>query len=140
MRLFPVEDSAVAMVVFRHGALGTISISDTVAAPWSWELTVGENPAYPQTDQACYLVGGTAGSLSFPSLDVWRYNEAPDWNAPIERSRSVAPRSDTLSAQLRHFCDVVRGDAAPLVDGHEALRTLEVTLEVARQAGTAPPD
>ncbi len=137
MRLFPVEDSAVAMVVFRHGALGTISVSDTVVAPWSWELTTGENPAYPETDQSCYLVGGTKGSLSFPSLDVWRYHDAPDWTAPIERSRSVSPRSDTLSAQLRHFCDVARGDAVPLVDGHEALRTLEVTLEVARQARTS---
>jgi predicted dehydrogenase len=135
MRLFQVEDSAVATIVFRHGALGTISVSDTVVAPWSWELTTGENPDYPQTDQSCYLVGGTEGSLSFPALDVWSYPGAPGWHAPIERSQEVAPREDTLSAQLRHFCRVARGEEGPLVDGREALRTLEVTLAIAREAG-----
>ena len=123
-----------AMVTFRHGALGTISISDTVVAPWSWELTTGENPAYPETDQSCYLVGGTQGSLSFPTLEVWHYRDRPGWQEPIERTRVVAPKEDTLAAQLRHFCEVVRGAEAPLVDGHEALRTLEVTLAIAGAA------
>ncbi len=134
MRLFPVEDSAVAMVVFDHGALGTISVSDAVVAPWSWELTTGENPSYPETDQSCYLVGGTEGSLSFPSLEVWRYPGQPGWHAPIERTRVTARKEDTLSAQLRHFCRVARGEEAPLVDGPEALRTLEVTLAIAHEA------
>ncbi len=134
MRLFPVEDSAVAMVRFRSGALGTISVTDTVAAPWSWELTTGENPAYPATDQSCYLVGGTEGSLSFPSLDVWHYEGRPGWHSPIERSREVAPTEDTLAAQFRHFCGVVRGDERPLIDGHEALRSLEVTIGIAQDA------
>jgi predicted dehydrogenase len=134
MRLFPVEDSATAMVRFAHGALGTISISDTVVAPWSWELTTGENPAYPETDQSCYLIGGTAASLSFPTLEVWRYRDRSDWHAPIERNRVIAPGEDTLAAQLRHFCRVVRGSEMPLVDGPEALRTLEATLAIARAA------
>lgn len=135
MRLFPVEDSAMAMVRFAHGALGTISISDTVVAPWSWELTTGENPAYPATDQSCYLIGGTEGSMGFPTLEVWRYRDKPDWHAPIERTRVVAPREDTLAAQLRHFCGVVRGTETPLIDGREALRTLEATLAIAHAAG-----
>lgn len=134
MRLFPVEDSAVALVRFRHGALGTISISDTVVAPWSWELTAGENPAFPETDQSCYLIGGTEGSLSFPGLELWHYHDRPDWQSPIERTQVVAIKEDTLAAQLRHFCQVVRGAEDPLVDGREALRTLEATLALAHDA------
>ena len=134
MRLLPVEDTAAALVRFEHGGLGTISISDTVAAPWSWELTTGENPAYPETDESCYLIGGTKGSMSFPGLDVWHYQGEPSWQAPIDRSQVVAPKEDTLATQLRHFCDVVRGDEQPLIDGREALRTLEVTLAVERAA------
>jgi predicted dehydrogenase len=134
MRLFPVEDSATALVTFRSGALGTISVTDTVAAPWSWELTTGENPVYPETDQSCYLIGGTEGSLSFPTLDEWHYRDRPSWIAPIERSQVVTLKEDTLAAQLRHFCRVVRGDDPPLVGGRDALQTLDVTLAVARAA------
>lgn len=134
VRRFPVEDTAVAVVSFRSGALGTLSISDTTVAPWSWELTTGENPAYPQTGESCYLIGGTEGSLSFPALEEWRYPGPAGWHAPIERSRVVAPAEDTLTAQLRHFCRVVRGEEEPLIDGRDALRTLEVTLAVASEA------
>ncbi len=131
MRLYPVEDTAAALFRFENGALGTISVSDTVVAPWSWELTTGENPAFPETAESCYLIGGTEGSLSFPSLDVWLYQGERSWQAPIDRrAQSVAPREDTLALQLRHFCRVVRGHEPPLVDGNEALRTLEVSLAV----------
>ena len=69
VRGFPVEDTAAMLLRFRNGALGTVSISDTVAAPWSWELTSGENKAYPRTDEFCYLIGGTEGSISIPRLE-----------------------------------------------------------------------
>ena len=136
MRLFPVEDTAAAIVRFASGAIGTISISDTIAAPWSWELTTGENPAYPETEESCYLIGGTDGSLSFPRLDVWHYAGEPSWNAPIEREQVLTLKEDTLTNQLLHLCRVVRGEESPLIDGREALRTLDATLAVARAART----
>jgi len=43
-----VEETAVILLRFASGALGTVNGSDSVVAPWSWELTAGENPAYPQ--------------------------------------------------------------------------------------------
>ena len=67
VRGFPVEDTAAMLLRFTSGALGTISISDTVAAPWSWELTSGEDKAFPRTDAFCYLVGGTEGAVSIPA-------------------------------------------------------------------------
>lgn len=61
-----VEDTAAILLEFANGALGTVSVSDTIPAPWSWELTAAENPAYPTTDAACYSIGGTKASLSLP--------------------------------------------------------------------------
>jgi predicted dehydrogenase len=58
-----VEDSAVALLRFASGVLGTVTVSDAIAAPWSWELTSGENPAYTRTGESCYMIGGTLGSL-----------------------------------------------------------------------------
>jgi hypothetical protein len=51
-----------------------VTCSDTGAAPWSWELTAGENPGYPQQPEDCYFIAGTEGSLAVPSL---RLGEAP---------------------------------------------------------------
>ncbi|MCW3476899.1 Gfo/Idh/MocA family protein [Limobrevibacterium gyesilva] len=135
-RGFPVEDTAAIILRFRNGALGTLTISDSAAAPWSWELTSGENKAYPHTDQFCYLVAGTEGSVTIPRLDVWHYGAEQHWWAPLEAQRSFVPEQDPLTLQMRHFCAVARGTAKPLLDGREGTRTLETTLAVKRAAAT----
>ncbi len=135
-RGFPVEDTAAIILRFQSGALGTLAISDAVAAPWSWELTSGENKAYPHTDQFCYLVAGTEGSVTVPRLDLWHYGESKHWWAPIESRRTVVPEQDPLTLQMRHFVQVARGDAEPLLNGREGTRTLETTLAVKCAAAT----
>ena len=49
-RKHKVEDTATVNLIFESGALCTLNISDTIVAPWSYELTAGENPAYPVTN------------------------------------------------------------------------------------------
>ena len=134
-RGFPVEDTAAAILRFASGALGTLIISDAAASPWSWELTSGENKAYPHTDQFCYLVAGTKGSLTVPRLDVWSH-EGDGWWTPIQSARSVEPEQDPLTLQMRHFCAVIRGEAKPVLDGRGGTRTLETTLAVKKAAKT----
>lgn len=129
-RGYAVEDTAVILLRFRSGALGTISVSDAVSAPWSWELTAVENPAYPQTGQACYQIGGTQGSLSLPDLRLWSYAGHRSWWEPLGLARLSFAAEDPLLAQLRHFCDVVEGRAVPLVPAREGLRTLRVVAAV----------
>jgi predicted dehydrogenase len=63
-RGFAVEDTAAITLAFVNGALGTVTLSDAVAAPWSWEITSGEAPNYPQRPENCYLFAGTEGSLA----------------------------------------------------------------------------
>src|SRR3954452_8906408 len=134
-RGFPVEDTAAMILHFANGALGTLTISDAAAAPWSWELTSGENKAYPHTDQFCYLVAGMEGSLTVPRLDVWGH-EGDGWWTPIRSERSVVPEQDPLTLQMHHFCQVIHREAAPLLDGRGGTRTLEATLAVKRAAET----
>jgi predicted dehydrogenase len=134
-RGFPVEDTAAMILRFASGALGTLVISDAAAAPWSWELTSGENKAYPQTDEFCYLVAGTKGSLSVPRLDVWTH-EGDGWWTPIRSARSIVPEQDPLTLQMHHFCAVVRGETKPVLDARGGTRTLETTLAVKTAAET----
>ena len=135
VRGFPVEDTAAIILHFANGALGTLAISDAANAPWSWELTSGENKAYPHTDQFCYLVTGTEGSLTVPRLDIWRHS-GDGWWTPIETERCIVPEQDPLTIQMRHFCQVISGDAVPLLDGRGGTRTLETTLAVKKAAET----
>ena len=65
VRKFNVEDTAVVFLEFHSGALCTLNISDTIVAPWSYELTSGENPVYPITDQSAYYIGGTKVRYNF---------------------------------------------------------------------------
>lgn len=135
-RGFDTEDLATAVLRFASGAVATISVSDSIVAPWSWELTARENPAYPATDQSCYLIGGSRGGLSLPDLRVWRHDGAPDWWTPIAARHLTCTFGDPLVAQMAHFASVIKGFAAPLVSGAEGLRSLQVVEAVAQSAET----
>jgi predicted dehydrogenase len=132
----PVEETAAIVLQFAGGALGTVSVSDTVVAPWSWELTAKENPAYPPTDEACYLIGGTRGSLALPNLRLWSNPARRGWMEPIDGEPVAFEREDPLVRQIRQFAAVIRDEAPPLVCGREGLRTLEVVEAVKRSART----
>jgi predicted dehydrogenase len=132
----PVEDCCVALLRFASGALGTVTVSDAIAAPWSWELTAAENLAYPQTGEAACQIGGTLGALAIPSLDVWSYNGKPDWMAPLVVRREMAPVRDPLELQIAQFCRVVRGIEPPLVSGREGFATLRLVAAIGDAART----
>jgi len=134
-RNFPVEDTGAVLLHFANGALGTLAFSDAVATPWNWEMTSGENPAFPKTNEFCYIVAGTEGSLSLPRLDLWRH-KGDGWLTPIAAERQTVEEEDPLKVELRHFGDVIRGEAKPLLDGRNGAHTLEVTLAVKRAAET----
>ena len=135
-RGFENEDLACAILSFASGATASISVSDSIVAPWSWELTARENPAYPATNESCYLIGGSKGGLSLPDLRVWRHVETPDWWTPISATTLTCRSDDPLHVQLMHFADVIHGRAAPLVSGIEGLRSLEVVEAIASSAVT----
>ena len=120
------EEVAAALLRFANGALGTLTISDTVVSPWSWEMTARENPVYAATDQSCYQFGGTRGALSVPDLALWRHQPDPDWFSPISATRFPCDTADPLVAQLDHFAAVIQREAEPLVSAEEGLKSLRV--------------
>jgi predicted dehydrogenase len=131
-----VEDAAVILLRFANGILGTLNVSDKIVAPWSWELTSGENPAYAHTGESCYYIGGTRGSLTVPHLDLWHNPTKPSWWEPIERERLPVAAEDPLGLQVRQFCRTIRGVEEPLVTGREGLETLKVISAVKEAAAT----
>ncbi|MDD9823062.1 MAG: Gfo/Idh/MocA family oxidoreductase [Gammaproteobacteria bacterium] len=120
-----VEDTAVALLEFVGGALGTLSVSDSVVGPWSWELTARENPAYPATGETCYWLGGSEGALALPNLTLWKNPAERSWWSPMAGTRLVFEfGGHALTRQLQHFASVIRGEVAPLVNARDGLASL----------------
>ena len=132
-RGFAVEDTAGVTLRFANGAIGTVTLSDAAAGPWSWELTSGENPAYPRAEESCYFVAGTEGALSVPGLEFWQH---ADWWSPLQRERMFEPEAeaDPLVRQMRHFVEVARGKADPVLNARGGAQTLRATLAVLEAA------
>jgi predicted dehydrogenase len=140
VRGFEVEDTAAVVLRFRNGALGTVSVSDTTAAPWNWDLSAGEAERFPRQDINAHFYSGTEGSLTLPRLEVWRYRRdqgaAQGWHDPLTMEQTAVHTGSPYSEQLRHFAALVEGKEEPVCSAQDGLRTLEATLAVTRAAAT----
>ena len=136
-RKHKVEDTATVNLIFESGALCTLNISDTIVAPWSYELTAGENPAYPVTNQSAYMIGGTKGSIQFPNLKYWFYKKERSWWNKIFLKSDINKKDDnTLVNQIDHFSDVVLKKVKPKVNGSDGLNSLKIFAAITKSAKT----
>lgn len=138
-RGFAVEDTVAINLRFASGALGSFMLSDCAASARSWEQTSQENKAYTSyDDEDCYVISGTHGSLSVPTMRLKTYPRAQDrsWWKPFDQSVVDLVREDPLKAQMAHFCAVIRGVAEPLVSALDGLQNLRVTEAIALAAKT----
>ncbi|MDE0462789.1 MAG: Gfo/Idh/MocA family oxidoreductase [Caldilineaceae bacterium] len=140
-RGFEVEDSAAITLNFTGGVVGSIFLSDAAPSPWSYELTMFENPSYAHVEGNCAFFFGTEGSIAFPTMELWRYPSADyaGWEQPLEQERHEPADADPLAAQLAHFCRVIRREEPPLVSGEEGLRTLAATQAVLTSGSEGKP-
>ena len=136
-RGFAVEDTVALSLRFASGALGTFMLSDTAASARSWEQTSQENKAYPSyDDEDCYVISGTFGTLSVPTMRLKTYARAQDrsWWKPFELAVVGVVRGDPIKLQMEHFGCVVRGEAEPLVSAIDGLQNLRVTEAIVQAA------
>ena len=131
-RQFEVEDSIVISLAFESGAVGNIFASDSSPSPWSYESTTHENKYYYPVEENCYYFLGSKQSLSFPKMELWNYEskESSGWQYPIQKSSKIPDELDPLVEQLKHFCDVIKGDELPYVSCEDAKKSLAVVLSV----------
>jgi predicted dehydrogenase len=139
-----VEDSGAVMLRFRSGAIATITFSDATPSPWGWERASGDNPRTPGIPENCFRFFGAEASFEFPNIAIWRNPPPaePSWLQPIEKATRPLPQRAALAKQLKHFCQVVRGEVEPRVSAVDGLATLAATaalLESARQKQPVQP-
>lgn len=129
-----VEDTAVAVVRFKNGALGNIVLSNSQNPGLYGKVQVfGENAASigVQTDGGSMFIAGMTPILEPPVNDLWTIpgEEAllPVWQAE-DRARFAAidPIKHYFTLQIEDFLDAIRNDRAPKVTGADGRRVVEL--------------
>jgi predicted dehydrogenase len=136
-RGFAVEDTVAINLRFANGVLGTFMLSDTAASARSWEQTSQENKSYASyDDEDCYVITGTHGTLSVPTMRLKNYPRPEDrsWWKAFDASVVSMVRDDPLKHQAEHFGAVIRGEVLPLVSAYDGLQNLRVTEAISQAA------
>ncbi len=127
-RRIETEDTGVAILHFRNGALGTIEVT-MLAYPHNLEGSVtvlGEHGSVK--------IGGTA----LNRVDTWQFAEADaDDHAAAALRDAPDPGSVYGSGHNRYYDNVVRvlrGEEAPGTDGREGRKSLELILGIYESA------
>ena len=115
------EDTAVATLKFRNGALGVIEAT---------------NAARPKDMEGSLSVLGSGGAVEIAGFAVnkirtWQFTQPEASDAEVMERFSVNPPNVYgfgHQAYYEHMVDVLANGAKPLVDGHEGRQSLELIM------------
>ena len=127
-RRIETEDSGVAILKFRSGALGSIEVTML---------------AYPRNLEGSITILGEKGSVKIGGtavnkVDLWQFAEYDDDDKLIEAVETNPPNVYGLGHQgyYRNVLAVLRGEAKPDTDGRAGRKSLELILGIYESAKT----
>jgi predicted dehydrogenase len=145
-----VEDSAVAAIRFKSGALGSVLVSNSQKPGIYAKVHVHGSAAYStgvQTDGGAMFIAGMSNIVEPPLNDLWTIEGEQDlldkyrredeafFNDLQERGSATAY---FFTCQLDDFCSAIQDGRPPAVsgeDGRETVRFIETLLKTGRQGG-----
>jgi UDP-N-acetyl-2-amino-2-deoxyglucuronate dehydrogenase len=128
LRKIEAEDSGIAVLKFRNGALGVIEVN-VVTYPRNWEgsiTIIGERGAAK--------IGGTAVN----KVEHWVFAEYDDDDKLVELASTNPPSVYGFGheAYYQNVLSVLRGHAQPETDGRAGRKSLELILGIYESAKT----
>jgi len=129
-----VDDTAVAIIRFKNGALGNILVSNSQKPGLFGKVHVhGENGASVgvQTDGGAMFIAGSTGVAEPPVNDIWTVPGEEDllkeWiKEDTEIFNSCDPTVYYMQCQIEDFIDAIRNDREPAVTGEAGRKTVEL--------------
>jgi UDP-N-acetyl-2-amino-2-deoxyglucuronate dehydrogenase len=127
-RRIETEDSGIAILKFRSGALGSIEVT-MLAYPRNLEGSItilGE--------KGSAKIGGTAVN----KIELWQFAEYDDDDKKVAEADTIPPNVYGLGHQgyYRNVLAVLRGEAKPDTDGRAGRKSLELILGIYESAKT----
>jgi UDP-N-acetyl-2-amino-2-deoxyglucuronate dehydrogenase len=141
-RYIEVEDTAVAIVKFKSGAIGNILVSNSQKPGIYGKVHVhGENGASVgvQTDGGAMFIAGRTGVAEPPVNDIWTIPGEEDmlkeWiKQDTETFNNCDPTVCYMQYQIEDFIASIRNNTEPLVTGEAGLRTVELFTAIYRSS------
>jgi len=142
-----VEDTALAIVKFKSGAIGNIILSNSQKPGIFGKIQVhGENGASVgvQTEGGAMFIAGMAPITEPPVNDLWTIpgeeNKLEEFNREDnELFDRVNPMEYFIRLQIEEFLDALDHQREPLVNGEEARRTVELFTAIYRSTRDNKP-
>jgi predicted dehydrogenase len=137
-----VEDTAVAIVKFRSGAIGNILVSNSQKPGLFGKVHVhGSNGASAgvQTDGGAMFIAGRTGVAEPPVNDLWTIageeHLLKQWMEDDTRTfLNCDPTVKYIQYQIEDFLSAIKKDTSPLVTGESGRRTVELFTAIYRSA------
>jgi len=135
-----VEDTVVAVVRFVSGALGSVVLSNSQRPGLYGKLHVhGSSGASVgvQTESGSTFIAGVTTNVDPPFNDLWTVPGEEERLAVWQgEDRAFAARIDVMEhfheLQIADFLEAIREDRAPMVDGRQGRRVVEIITAVYR--------
>lgn len=135
-----VEDTAIAAIRFKSGALGQFLVSNSQKPGFYGKIHIhGSNGASvgAQTEGGSPFVAGVTTAVEPPVNDMWTIpgeeHLLPEWQAA---DRQFALEHDTMThfhqLQIEDFLNAILEDREPLINGEEARKSVELFSAVYR--------
>lgn len=142
-----VEDTAVAIIKFKSGAIGNIIVSNSQKPGIYGKVHVhGENGASVgvQTDGGAMFIAGMSGILEPPVNDLWTVpgeeKILEQWKAEDSADfSSIDPTVFYMERQIEDFLDAIENKCEPLVTGEDGRRTVELFTAIYRSTRDNKP-
>lgn len=142
-----VEDTAVAIVKFKSGAIGNIIVSNSQKPGIYGKVHVhGENGASVgvQTDGGAMFIAGMQGILEPPINDIWSVpgeeKMLEQWKAEDSAHfNSIDPMVYYMERQIEDFLNAIQNNTQPLVTGEDGRKTVELFTAIYRSTRDNKP-
>jgi UDP-N-acetyl-2-amino-2-deoxyglucuronate dehydrogenase len=142
-----VEDTAVAIVKFKSGAIGNIIVSNSQKPGIYGKVHVhGENGASVgvQTDGGAMFIAGMSGILEPPINDIWSVSSEEKmlelWKEEDSAHfNNIDPMVYYMERQIEDFLQAIETNSQPLVTGEDGRKTVELFTAIYRSTRDNKP-
>ncbi len=137
-----VDDTAVAIVKFKSGAIGNIIVSNSQKPGIYGKVQVhGENGASVgvQTDGGAMFIAGMTGVAEPPVNDLWTIlgeeNMLKEWvKHDTETFNNCDPTVRYIQYQIEDFIAAISNNSEPSITGEDGRRTVELFTSIYRSS------
>ncbi len=142
-----VEDTAVAILKFKSGAIGNIVVSNSQKPGLYGKVHIhGTNGASVgvQTDGGSMFIAGRSSITEPPYNDMWTIPGETDlldvWKAEeVDLFSRIDATTHYFALQIGEFADAIRQNRAPAVTGEDGRRVVELFTAIYESTRTGQP-